>query len=228
LTLNGLITGCGRSGTSYLADVLNVSGASCGHEAAYDVFGQHHSSHRFESSWYAAPFLDQLPPRTPIVHLVRDPVRVIQSFHRLGLLSKRPFRHVTYGRTGFHPKAWMLYRRQVRDRWHFVLEHRRFLERHLAVWSEHDEVQRLVTYWFRWNQMVEDNAAHLNLPYLRVRLEDLDQRLNDVAEFLGVDPILDRRSPTNTKMGYKPRPVPEVELSEQALLLANRFGYSGK
>ena len=223
--LRGLITGCGRSGTLYLSEILKFAGESCGHETAFDVFGQHQSPHDFESSWYAVPFLSQLKPGTPILHLVRDPYKVISSFYRIGLLSTLPFRHVTYGHNAIHPRAWMLSRKKVRARWRFVIQHRHYLHQHLNIWNETDEVQRLVDYWLLWNKKVETESTRLCLPYLRVRIEDINQRLDEVAEFLSIRPDLAPQPPANLKSGYRHRPAPLIKFSDALTSMSREYGY---
>jgi hypothetical protein len=68
-----LITGIGRSGT----------GLECGHEAIYTGrtteppdWGERYA----ESSWFAAPWLADLPDQTLVVHVVRNPIDWLASW----------------------------------------------------------------------------------------------------------------------------------------------------
>lgn len=221
--LRGLITGCGRSGTAYLAEVLTAGGDPCGHEAAYDVRGVHATPAAYESSWYAVAHLREIAPGTPVLHLVRDPLRVMASFYRIGLASALPLRQVSYGRGAW--RAFRLHRRSVRRRWEGVLRHRRFLARHGALGDGRDEIGRLAAYWTEWNRMCEAACLDRGLPYRRVRLEEVDSRLDEIAAFLRLRGTPRRLPPANLKQNYGPRPMPATPLPEDTRRLAAAYGY---
>jgi len=107
MKLDYLITGTGRCGTVYLAHVLTSVGMPCGHES---VFGHHGLERALkvmsgekgagnsgisrgsglrskprdfvaESSYLSAPFIDHESLKdTKVIHIVRNPIRVIPSF----------------------------------------------------------------------------------------------------------------------------------------------------
>ncbi len=145
-----LITGCGRSGTSYTATLLSALDLRCGHESVFRlpeiVRGEVSWPDDLpaESSWLAAPFLDLLPPETFVLHQVRDPLSVLRSLRRIGLFE----------RPGPFTK--------------FVVEH---LGEELEA-AAPDEAG--LFYWDRWNALVEERAARSGLTYRRLRLEELD------------------------------------------------------
>ena len=67
-----LVTGCGRSGTKWLAHSLTVAGVPTGHEDAFSVARHGEGDWTSEVSWLAAPYT---PMRgTHVVHLVRHPI----------------------------------------------------------------------------------------------------------------------------------------------------------
>lgn len=74
-----LITGTGRCGTGFLAAALTAAGVQCGHEQAFTRKRHGHGAWAAEASWLAAPYLTALDD-TYVVHLVRDPLKVIASF----------------------------------------------------------------------------------------------------------------------------------------------------
>ena len=80
-----LITGCGRSGTRWAAELFTALGFPCGHEVqfSYDREGPLTAS---ESSWLAVPHLDSVPPSTRILRIMRDPFKVVQSAMSKGFL----------------------------------------------------------------------------------------------------------------------------------------------
>lgn len=80
-----LITGCGRSGTAWAANLLTALGHPCGHEQIYSVNGPRPFT-RSESSWLAMPFIWDLPSDVGIIRIMRDPYRVVQSAMVRGFL----------------------------------------------------------------------------------------------------------------------------------------------
>ena len=75
-----LVTGLSRSGTKYLAELLNKAGGNVGHEYVFTVpeprWGND-SDTLIEVSWLGAPHLDEVD--APVILLYRDPVRCISS-----------------------------------------------------------------------------------------------------------------------------------------------------
>ncbi len=101
-----VVSGSGRSGTGHTAAVLTALGAPCGHEAVFhpgNRVGTSASSVRRawprniagDASWFAGPFLGRLPEGTTVLHQVREPLAVIRSLLRSGMLDAaaphRPF-----------------------------------------------------------------------------------------------------------------------------------------
>lgn len=81
-----IVTGCGRSGTAWAARLFTSLGHPCGHERAYSPWAAGPLD-RPDSSWLAVPHLHRLPPSTPIVWVMRDPYRVVQSVMNRGFLA---------------------------------------------------------------------------------------------------------------------------------------------
>ncbi|MCA9597369.1 MAG: hypothetical protein KC776_28845 [Myxococcales bacterium] len=76
-----VITGLGRSGTGFMAKALNAVGVQCNHEKHWSLGSSHPATALAtgESSWLAGPWLGELLPGVPVVHLVRHPRDVIAS-----------------------------------------------------------------------------------------------------------------------------------------------------
>lgn len=102
MVLKYLITGTARSGTGFMAELFNSNGIPCTHEKVfrvanhtlpeyYNVTGRVRNK-TAESSWLAAPFVEelvQLRPQLKVVQVVRDPIKVIQSFLDLEFFSSK-------------------------------------------------------------------------------------------------------------------------------------------
>lgn len=88
MTAPFLITGCGRSGTGWAAAMMTALGHPCGHEAQFGLAARPMPGTLpgSDSSWLAVPHLSDLPARTPIVRMMRDPSAVVQSAVERGFL----------------------------------------------------------------------------------------------------------------------------------------------
>ena len=74
-----LITGCGRSGTTYIADVMEWCGMDMPHEAV-GVDGSVSSLYCVDSEWYPPYHVqDGRPPFETVLHQVRHPLKTIGS-----------------------------------------------------------------------------------------------------------------------------------------------------
>lgn len=100
MALKYLITGTGRCGTGYVSNVLASAGVPCGHEAIFSHDGleaaqralAEHPELAAESSWLAAPFLpNPILNGVTVIHLVRHPVKTIESIVSVGMLHAGPY-----------------------------------------------------------------------------------------------------------------------------------------
>lgn len=135
MTVRPLVfTGCGRSGTGYIAQVLAHAGLDAGHERVFAGYPAPEAQGELvpgtvESSWFAAPFLQGRPAtEVAVVHLVRDPLTWIDSWLRSGAMS------------------------------------RRFTSRYLKRWCpemmrEASPLRAAMWFWVRWNERVERHAT---------------------------------------------------------------------
>jgi hypothetical protein len=88
-----VVTGTPRSGTSYMSSLLRELGYDCAHERCFDPWHVTFAEERADtcrwgdSSWLAVPYLEDLPPSTRVVHVVRNPVDSINSIIGTGQLD---------------------------------------------------------------------------------------------------------------------------------------------
>jgi hypothetical protein len=129
-----VFTGCGRSGTGYVAQVLTLAGVDCGHERIFRGRATPEEQGRLEpatveSSWFAAPFLEgSTLAEVLVVHLVRDPRTWVDSWLR--------------SRVSRYPN----------------------IRRYMRFWcpellQELDPRIAAMRYWLQWNRRVERLAA---------------------------------------------------------------------
>lgn len=130
-----VITGCGRSGTQYMANVLVNAGFRCCHERIlnhdldpndpdFEEMDRRWKKYDIEVSWLAAPFLKYLPANTVVWQQVRDPIKVLQCWVHHKLLT--------------------------------IDDHAgRFVWKVLPECRHGSDLERAVQYLYRWNQMIE-------------------------------------------------------------------------
>jgi hypothetical protein len=169
--LRFVVTGTGRCGTSYTADLFTAAGMSCGHEMAfrgYAALGERgvsprglagrmrESLHRRtlgvegDSSWMAVPRLDKFSGTTFLQ--LRDPLRVISSFVGLRFFSRSEMRR---------PR-------------HYAAMHFPFSD---------DDLLDSMRWWVDWNSRA---APYADLIY---RIEDLNEELfGTMLQMVGADP----------------------------------------
>jgi hypothetical protein len=120
-----LITGCGRSGTGFMSKIFEAVGVPSGHEVSFNPIQHVWPWVGVESSWLAAPFLEQLLSSVHVVHQVRHPLAVIRSFMSYGFFD------------------------QLNDYVNFCYRH----APEICEWP--DPLDRCIQYWISWNEMVE-------------------------------------------------------------------------
>jgi len=93
-----LITGTGHCGTGWASRAMNCLGFPCGHEDVYNQFTNtpNWMGLRGDASWFGAFWLDELPQYTSVAHLVRDPLKVVMSFHLTDFFTDNVIRNSPY------------------------------------------------------------------------------------------------------------------------------------
>jgi hypothetical protein len=174
-----IVTGCSRSGTTYMSVLLSELGLVCGHERVFNIFPVTELAPPFDyekmfgdkdgdSSFLAVPYIKDLPEGTVVLHQVRHPVHVIRS--HMG---------IRYFAADYQPTMYLA------DNHPDFLN---FIGRHCPeIFSDEDELRRTMRYWVQWNKMAEEGATASNVRYLRYRVEALDLRLlEQIIELLQI------------------------------------------
>lgn len=199
-----------RSGTKYMARLLDVLGLNCTHEKYFAPFYHKHQEHGQkifgDASWFAAPFLTDLAKTTVIFHQLRDPVLTINS-----LLYTKHLRLTEYASD---PAV-------------------AFIRRHTPFSNpELPEEELAGIYWRYWHTLIEQSSTGRR--YIRYKIEDLaPDYLCELLRVLGVS-VSHRRavaalqavSKTVNSRGRPPTLVSSRTLPLDARNLAIRYGYS--
>jgi hypothetical protein len=224
-----VITGCGRSGTGFMASLLNASGIRTGHEDIYTAFGRRENTQglQAESSWFAVPHLGELAPGTRIIHIVRNPRRVFDSFSRLGMFSDSTWHHFSRGM----PALEFLVRFNIniaryRRRLAYVRACQAFVRDHTSSFDIPDEAGRIWQYWLQWNRMAGRNIAARGGAALRLRLEDAESRLPELEAFTGRRLANAAQVQRNEKTHYAARQLADTRMPDGVRELAMSYGYT--
>ena len=229
--LKFIITGTGRCGTLYMANLFTSMGYPCTHEAVFtpsgmdwamDVlegrrprtnskisdgkrcipFGED-AEFVAESSFLATPFLEQVDAK--VVHVVRHPARVVASLIGNGFKN-----FVNSGPTD-QPEA--------PD--HF--EYEKFMYDHLPeLCQDMSQLERGCLFYIRWNEMIE-RSGRVSLFH---RVED---DVEDIKEFLGFDgdTYYDNRScnTVEAKKKWSLSDIGDPTIRRQFADITERYGY---
>lgn len=212
-----LVCGCARSGTGYIATLLSALGCRCGHEA---VFNPENITAGDELIWP-----DELPgesswlaasfiPSLPVELPVLHQVREPIAFIR-SMVGIRFFEV---------PSAYRV-----------------FAELICPELTGGTPVERSMLYWITWNRFVAQEGPRGERPYMRYRLEEVDEDLvARMLDFVGFDCDSEKVSATVQvhPRDYKTRDIkdeddsirldtlPRGELLEHLLELADELGYT--
>jgi hypothetical protein len=239
-----VVTGCARSATMYMASILSGLGLRVGHEVVFGPATRGFDGWRAQhgdSSWLAAPFLDQIDDAL-VFHQVRHPLKVVRSLVGTRFFADRGsvFLH---GDDAYTRVKWAVRERLMAaghveqsakgPRPHNV--YRDFLREYAPeVWEPSSESERALTYWLSWTRTVVANAQPDN--YARHHVERLDEvAIAGMLERVGLTV-----SPQHVKLAMSKVPtdmntrrvasvewidLPETPLRREAEEYAARLGY---
>ncbi len=177
-----VITGCARSGTAYMAALLDGLGLRVGHEVVFDPRTRHFDGwqgQNGDSSWLAAPFLADLGDAL-VVHQLRHPLKVVRSLVGVRFFADRS-RAFLEGDDAYTRAKWAVRERlmsagHVPHSEHGARPHkvyRAFLATfEPGLWDLTTEPERALAYWVRWTRRIRDHAG--STTYESHHLERLD------------------------------------------------------
>jgi len=222
-----IITGCGRSGTGYMAEKLNAAGLKCGHESVFRVDGSvKWYDYDCDSSWFAAPHIKNLPKDILIIHIVRNPIFVAKSFHRIGLFSFLSWRNFIINPSiSFVVKKYLLRPKNIFYRLKHVILHRKMLSKNGSSLSQSGEMNRFWKYWLEWNIMIENGVRESGASYLLIRLEDIDIKWESLCDHIGITLENVKINKINEKRDYHRKEIEIKHIPSDVRELAYKYGY---
>lgn len=229
--LDFVITGTGRCGTVYAAKLLTSLGRPCTHESIFTPNGISHAKNVLqsglienskcslnkdsewypegvlpvgESSYMAASFLDSpLLRGAKVVHLIRDPAKVMFSWLRFGYFQNDSNKRL---------KFW-------EDNLSILMP---------EIWHHKEPIERACYYYLAWNNLIE-LKANKDL-YHKQRIEDGNGFLEFLNVEEKENAFSNKSENTNNinekdkdKRSY--RDIPESPLKEEIVKFAIDHGY---
>ena len=203
-----VITGTPRSGTGFVSQILRNLGFDCGHEARFNPWATIYEERRHDdrpwgdSSWLAVPFLSHLPPSTKVFHVVRDPLKAINSIIGVGHFS------------------W------DSDYRTFLLRHCG-IDR--GKWNADPSTAQF--FWMTWNRMIEQNSQVV-MRFQLERIENFVQRIaNEILPKSDIRQNHIKDSIGAVPTDYNTRPhqcgpiLTESDLTKECRAMGRRYGY---
>lgn len=211
-----IVTGSGRCGTGYAAQLLSALGYHCGHEVAFDwqtiaanTWSIPFALRGCDSSWLAMPLIARLPQDAVVLHQVRNPLKVVRSLMGISFMSEENRRSDPYTR--------------IAD---------------AVVVCPADELEACMHFWTQWNRRIgEETEGRTSMRY---RLEELDHStVRSMLELIEPDRIVSEDElqaafdavPTN----YNARPraseiswnsIPPSAQRDMLATAAEEYGYA--
>lgn len=226
------ICGTGRCGTVYFSRLLTSLGEPCSHEGIFTPAGAEEAKKRIinpklivnsqcsragnwlktkqvvaEASYMAAPFLSSdLFEKTKILHVVRDPIKVISSF-------VEDLRYFFKNSVHNPPNPYM----KFIYKWAPEL-----------VEPDLDAYTRGALYYVRWNQMIEMNCFGKVDNYQLHRLEDpIDSALKYLC-LQPTDKMYNSRTANSRRKGIAPKfsiKMVRDDIRKELTDMMERYGY---
>lgn len=188
IDLKYIVTGTGRCGTLFMANLLTSMGFPCTHEAVFTPYGVEKAKRVIaktepaisskisrgynlsdyeleivaESSYMAAPFLKQFDAK--VIHVVRNPYGVVAS------MISDSFKNFTNPHPTYLP--------EFPD--HIL--HEEFMYDHVdALRKKMTQIERCCLFYVLWNEMIEKSGKVV----IRHRIEDKTDQLKNFFKFEG-------------------------------------------
>ncbi len=206
-----IITGTGRCGTGYVAQLLSSAGFPCGHEAIFTWPGLDFAKAQLEAqpflrgdaSWLAAAHLDNdILSEAKVVHLVRHPQRVIES-----CLRANPGRTPPY---------------------------LRYLEKHCPEVARYESVlDKAAARYIYWNELIEQATENRESLFYKIEygITPLLSWMYD-QQLLDESKVDESKLFSDTAYNHKAGPTKKAyledmspELREPLLEICERYGY---
>ena len=199
-----LIVGTPRSGTTFMSKLFTSAGWPTNHEAWFGNpgYGTWLRDATGEASWMALPFTEEVKRRNKdarIVHIIRNPLKVISSLMHSNFLTYKAFQRNAYTM---------------------------YLKSQLPEIVAYEDLDRYIFFWMRWNQECRKRA---DLTYRIEDInKDLGKIFKDLKMEVKEDVEFHSDKKTNGYKGVKQMKLKDFEecvFYDEFIKVAKEFGY---
>jgi len=185
MSIKYIVTGTGRCGAKFMSKFLTSAGIKCGHEVIFFNGGIEearknillHEDLEADSSYMAAPYLNcDILSNAKIIHVVREPMKVINSFVAcfLYFLSSTPScKKSKFEWTYAYPPG-------ADPEFKFM----NFMWSHLPALNAKyiKAVDRAAIYYIEWNRMIEQACSGRDFLF-----HPIESDVSKILDFMSVD-----------------------------------------
>ena len=184
-----LVVGAGRSGTGFMAELISTS-KKCGHEIIFNEYGvccdDELNTSEYESSFYAVPFIFQMSKDIKILHIVREPELVINSFYKMGVFSDNCIQFLTRGKYLKFILRVIFKPHKVIRRLKSFYRNKFFMSLFIKNYQHMSQIKRAESYWVTWNKMIESQVIKNGNEYLRININAVENKINEIDKFFNI------------------------------------------
>lgn len=228
MSIKYIVTGTGRCGTMFMSKYLTSAGIECGHEKIFTNSGiasaiknLYKSNLDADASYMAAPFLDYtLFKKAKIIHLVRDPIKVINSFVSgyKYFLSSILNCNKSYGIWTYE------YPPGADPDFKFMT----FIYSYVPSLANPNlsPVERAALYYIEWNKIIENKCKKME--YLLFPIESNLEALNDFVGIKDSEKLFkDHANVCEYKSEYTLSNIKSKYIKNELIAIGTKYGYFG-
>ena len=228
MSIKYIVTGTGRCGTMFLAKYLTSAGINCGHEVIFTNNGIGVADRNLalnnyliaDSSYMSAPYLNnKILKEAKIIHLVRDPIKVINSF----VVGYHYFWSPILNCNKIPQVFTYSYPPLSDPNFKFM----NFIYSHVPklMSTVLSPIERAALYYIEWNKIIENNYRKRN--FLLFPIESNLEKLNN---FIGIEDseMLHKDKKTNSyehDIKYSLSSIKKSYIRNELLSMGLRYGY---
>lgn len=229
--LKFLVVGTGKCGTVYMANLLSAWDIPCGHESIFTNQGLEEAKERLkdpnkikfsectialpkwvnlteiiaDSSYMSAPFLDnEILKDTKIIHLIRNPIKVINSFIA----------------GDYFDKVWP----------EITVPFQNFIKQYIPDLYENDldKINRCALFYLRWSELIEKQIQNKEFIVHKIENDDLD--LKDFLEIEKIKEIKINKKINSWAVNKNIFSIKNLnsEIQKNLIEFSNKYGYNYK
>jgi hypothetical protein len=233
--LKYIITGCGRSGTVYMAKLFSSIGIPCGHESIFDCKGIETAKNRVEgveptSISHIGKLASECEEKEGICWFGDKEIKLVadSSYMAAPFLDDPYFRDAVIIHVFRHPmkviSSFINGLKYFKDECieDDLKEYHQFIYKYIPGMKDvKDSISRAALYWVEWNRMIKQKSE--NRIYFRYKVEDNPNKLLDFLSVKSKKYYHNTKSNhVETKKVYRNfKEIPDLDIRAKTIKLYN-------